>query len=51
MFNDHELLKFLVPEYLVEYFNIVKFEEIDGLLHLYFEKKNTISKEFSAIQL
>ena len=51
MFNDHELLKFLLPEYLIEYFNIVKFEEIDGLLHLYFEEKNTIPKEFSTIQL
>ncbi|REC47168.1 transposase, partial [Candidatus Chryseobacterium massiliae] len=37
MLNDQELLKFLLPPYLVDYFDIVKFEEKEGLLHLYFE--------------
>ena len=51
MVNEQDLLKFLLPEYLVDYFDIVKFEEIDGLLHLYFEEKNTPPKEFSSLQL
>jgi len=51
MFQEHELLKFLLPPYLVEYFDIVKIEEKDGLLHLYFEEKNTVPNEFSLLQL
>ena len=51
MLNDQELLKFLLPPYLVDYFDIVKFEEKEGLLHLYFEEKNTIPQEFSSLQL
>ena len=27
MLNDSELLKLLFPEYLIEYFDIIKFEE------------------------
>ncbi|MCQ4140803.1 transposase [Chryseobacterium sp. EO14] len=51
MLSEQELLKFLLPPYLVDYFDIVKFEEKEGLLHLYFEEKNTIPKEFSSLQL
>lgn len=51
MSNEHELLKFLLPEYLVEYFEIAKFEEKEGLLHLYFEENNSIPKEFSSLNL
>ena len=49
--NDSELLKLLLPEYLIEYFDIIKFEEKDKVLHLYFEEKDTIPKEFSSLQL
>ena len=42
MLNDSELLKLLLPEYLIEYFDILKFEEKDKVLHLYFEEKDTI---------
>ena len=49
--KTEDLLKLLLPEYLIEYFDVMKFEEIDGLLHLYFEEKNTIPKEFSSLQL
>lgn len=45
------IIEVLLPEYLIKYFNIVKFEEIDGLFQLYFEEKNTIPKAFSAIPL
>lgn len=48
--KTEDLLKLLLPEYLIEYFDVMKFEEIDGLLHLYFEEKNTIPKEFSSLQ-
>jgi len=51
MLNEQELLKFLLPPYLVDYFDIVKFEEKEGLLHLYFEEKNTIPQEFLSLQL
>lgn len=51
MANDTELLKLLLPEYLVEHFDIIKFEEIDGLLHIYFEEKSSRPKEFSSLTL
>lgn len=51
MVNDTELLKFLLPEFLIEHFEAVKFEEIDKILHLSFEEKNTIPKEFSSLIL
>lgn len=51
MSKEIELLKFLLPEYLVEHFDIVKFEEKDKILHLYFEEKNIIPKEFSSLSL
>ncbi len=37
MSNEGELLKLLLPEYLIAHLDIVKFEEIDTLLHIYFE--------------
>ena len=51
MSSEKELLKLLLPEYLVEYFDITHFEEKEGLLHLYFEEKNTVPKEFSSLHL
>lgn len=51
MSKEQEFFKLLLPEYLVDHFEIVRFEEIDGFLHLYFEEKNTIPKEFSSLQL
>lgn len=51
MSKEIELLKFLLPEYLIEHFDIVKFEEKDKIFHLYFEEKNTIPKEFSSLSL
>ncbi len=51
MSQEHELLKLLLPEYLVEYFDIIEFKDDEGLLHLYFEEKNTVPKEFSKLHL
>lgn len=51
MQNDAELLKLLLPELLVEHFDIVKYEEVEKVLHLYFEEKNSIPPEFSTLIL
>ena len=49
MLNESELLKLLLPEFLIEYFEIVKFGEENKVLHIYFEEKNTVPKEFSSL--
>ncbi|QOW11254.1 transposase [Kaistella flava (ex Peng et al. 2021)] len=51
MLNETEVLKFLLPEFLIDHFEIVKFEEINKVVHLYFEEKNTIPKEFTSLTL
>lgn len=51
MTNPVELLKLLLPEFLIEHFEVIKFEEIDKILHLSFEEKNTTPKEFSSLML
>lgn len=51
MTNTVELLKLLLPEFLVKHFEVIKFEEIDKTLHLSFEEKNTTPKEFSSLTL
>lgn len=46
--KTEELLKLLLPKYLVEYFDIVKaYENPEDLLHIEFEEKNIIPTEFS----
>ncbi len=41
--QTEELLKLLLPKYLVEYFNIVKaYDDPADLLHIEFEEKNAI---------
>ncbi|MFS4469900.1 transposase [Chryseobacterium sp. T20] len=47
MISDHELLKLLLPEFLVEHFDITKAEQHNTELHIYFEEKNIISHEYS----
>ena len=49
--NDSELLKLLLPEFLITHFEILKFEEENSVLHLYFEEKSSAPKEFSNLQL
>ncbi|MCD1117362.1 ISAon1 family transposase N-terminal region protein [Chryseobacterium turcicum] len=51
MINDAGLLKLLLPEYLIEHFDIINFEEENKILHLYFEEKSRIPKEFSSLTL
>lgn len=46
-----DILKSLLPEYLVEYFDITKvYETPDETLHIEFEEKNVIPEEFSSRQ-
>ncbi|CAH0168458.1 transposase [Chryseobacterium sp. Bi04] len=47
MLSDHELLKLLLPEFLVEHFDITKAEQHDAELHIYFEEKSSIPCEFN----
>ncbi|BAP33865.1 uncharacterized protein CHSO_4828 [Chryseobacterium sp. StRB126] len=48
MVRDHELLKLLLPEFLIEHFDIFKAEEYRDELHIYFEEKGSIPDEFKA---
>ena len=41
------LLKLLLPKYLVDYFDVLRYEQKGEELHLYFEEKNVIPEEFS----
>lgn len=44
---DIELLKLLLPEYLVDYFDVVTFKKEEEKLHLYFEEKNVPPLDYS----
>lgn len=46
MLSDYDLLKFLLPEFLVEHFDILKAEEHSAELHIYFEEKSSTPEEF-----
>lgn len=46
MINSDEILKLLLPEFLVEYFDITKTEEVNGILHIFFEEKKSPPEEF-----
>ena len=48
---DIELLKMLLPEYLVEYFEVVSYEKRGEELHLFFEEKNDTPGEFGSVKL
>lgn len=51
MLDNAEFLKLFLPELLIEHFEILKFEEENQILHIYFEEKNTAPKEFSSLVL
>ena len=44
--EDLELLKLLLPEYLIEYFTVTGYSKEEGLVHLYFEEKNNPPPEY-----
>jgi hypothetical protein len=42
--NSIELLKFMLPDFLVDYFEIVSAVNSEEHLHLYFEEKQNLQK-------
>lgn len=46
-----ELLKFMLPDFLVEHFEVVSANNSEETLHLYFEEKAKAPKEFNAFEL
>ncbi|NRT17138.1 hypothetical protein HNP99_003517 [Flavobacterium sp. 28A] len=51
MKNYIELLKLILPELIIEHFDLVSTKIEQEELHLFFEEKNTPSKEFNNRQL
>ncbi len=39
MSGENEILKLRLPKYLISHFEIVRFEDEDNVLHIYFEEK------------
>ena len=48
---DIGLMKLLLPEYLVDYFDVLLHEQKGEELHLYFEEKNEVPEEFAKHKL
>jgi hypothetical protein len=46
-----ELLKLILPEFLIENFELNPFKNSEENLHLYFEEKSKPPKEFASIEL
>ena len=44
-------MKLLLPEYLVEYFEVVGYEKRGEELHLFFAEKNVVPVEFEKVKL
>lgn len=51
MMDSTEILKLILPAYLVEHFNIIKIEELETKLHIYFEEKNDYGNQCPERQL
>ena len=49
--EELELLKLLLPDYLVDYFQVMSYEKKGEELHLYFEEKNEFPMEHSKHRL
>lgn len=46
-----ELLKFMLPDFLVDHFEVVSTSNTEEVLHLYFEEKIKPPQEFNALEL
>ena len=46
-----ELLKFMLPDFLVEHFEVVSSTNTEEILHLYFEENSKPPAEFNDLQL
>jgi hypothetical protein len=51
MINSEALLRVFLPEWLFDYFEVVKFEQEQESLHVHLDEKKIIPKEFSNRQL
>ena len=51
MENYIELLKLILPELIVEHFDLVNTKTEQEKMHLFFEEKNTPPKEYNNLQL
>ena len=51
MDNYLDLLKLILPEFLVEHFDLVKSSKQNEIMHLYFEERNVIPIEHSSLIL
>jgi len=48
---DIALLKLVLPEYLVDYFEVLRYEQKGEELHLYFEERNNPPEEYTEHKL
>ena len=46
-----DLLKFMLPDFLVDHFEVVSSTNTEEILHLYFEENSKAPKEFAALEL
>jgi hypothetical protein len=46
--NYLDLIKLVLPQFLVDYFDLVKSRKEEEVLHLYFEERNTPPKEHTS---
>jgi len=46
-----DLLKFMLPDFLVEHFDVVSTTNTEEILHLYFEEKIKTPQEFNKFEL
>ena len=46
-----ELLKFMLPDFLVDHFEVVSSTNTEEILHLYFEEKSKPPQEFNTVEL
>ena len=46
-----ELLKFMLPDFLVDHFDVVSANDTEEILHLYFEEKTKPPEEFNTLEL
>ena len=46
-----DLLKFMLPDFLVDHFEVVSANETQEILHLHFEEKAKAPKEFDTLEL
>lgn len=46
-----ELLKFMLPDFLLDHFEVVSITNTEEILHLYFEEKSKPPQEYNTVEL